>query len=142
MIPRSMVRIHHAQPIYHNKDKKMICDYCDNYFDVSQEGRGGNNRKFCYSCMPSGLTRQERTTLRNQLYRQKSIEHRLKIGCSICGYNKCAGALEWHHHTDDKLYNPSDTLVRSWGLYIEETNKCVLLCANCHREVHEEIISV
>jgi len=57
------------------------------------------------------------------------------IKCSICGYNKCQAALEWHH------LNPGEKEARVAGLRsvnkkISEIIKCVLVCANCHREIH------
>ena len=67
--------------------------------------------------------------------KQKLVEH--KGGCcEICGYNKCIEALEFHHKDpDQKDFSLSG---KSWALdrLIEEANKCLMLCANCHREVH------
>ena len=64
-------------------------------------------------------------------------EEKRQRGCDICGYNKCASALEWHHPNGDKTYNPAE-LYHNLHLYREETSKCQLLCANCHRELHEQ----
>ncbi len=116
----------------------MICDMCGNNFTIEHTGSGGHNRKYCYDCYPTGLTKSERATRRNDLLREKSNAYKESLGCSICGYNKCALALEWHHHKDDKLENPSDTLKRSWDAYIIETQKCQLVCSNCHREIHSK----
>ncbi len=56
--------------------------------------------------------------------------------CEICGYDRCLSALEAHHlDPATKDFNLSDTL--DFGLIEEELKKCVLLCANCHREVHD-----
>ena len=46
------------------------------------------------------------------------------------------GALEFHHiNPAEKDFTVGD---RDFKLKdcIEETKKCVLICANCHREVH------
>ena len=57
--------------------------------------------------------------------------------CSQCGYNKNLAALEFHHvdpNTKDKDYfNSRGGLTESLKT---ELDKCVLLCANCHREEH------
>jgi 5-methylcytosine-specific restriction endonuclease McrA len=60
--------------------------------------------------------------------------------CSICGYDKCIDALEFHHLSKDKEFSISkDGLTRSWKRVKKEIQKCILLCANCHREVHNGI---
>lgn len=61
--------------------------------------------------------------------------------CMICGYDRCPGALDFHHR-DPKLkeFGLSDKgLTRSWEKTKNEIDKCVLICANCHREVHAGI---
>lgn len=65
--------------------------------------------------------------------------------CSCCGYNKCNSALEFHHlNPSEKEFGFSAALVRpkAWNLLVVELRKCVLLCANCHREVHSGITKV
>lgn len=68
-------------------------------------------------------------------------EFKLSLGCMICGYNKCPRALSFHHVLSEKdktllnsstgrwLYEANDKL---W----EEFYRCMLLCENCHREIH------
>ena len=59
--------------------------------------------------------------------------------CTMCGYNKNYAALDFHHvHPEEKSFpldarHLSNCSVKS---LIEEANKCILLCANCHRELH------
>ncbi|TNF55220.1 HNH endonuclease [bacterium] len=61
--------------------------------------------------------------------------------CSRCGYSKCLEALEFHHiNSDGKDFGISDKgYTRSWEKIKEELDKCTLLCANCHREIHSEL---
>ena len=115
----------------------MICDYCSIEFKIITKGSGGSNRKFCYECFPANLDRASRNNKRNELQLKRNARYKLSKGCTRCGYNRCASALEWHHPSDDKLFDPSATVIRSWDAYLTETSKCVLLCANCHREEHE-----
>lgn len=61
--------------------------------------------------------------------------------CEICAYKKCSRALPFHHiDPKTKIFGISDKgLTRSWSKIQEEIEKCILLCANCHMEIHEGI---
>lgn len=66
-------------------------------------------------------------------------------GCACCGYNRCNNALEFHHlNPADKLFELKTALERpkAWSTIVSELRKCVLLCANCHREVHQNFLAV
>ena len=72
--------------------------------------------------------------------RLKAIEH-LGGKCSRCGYNKYPEVLEFHHKNPSmKDFNVSSKgHCRSWKRVQQEIEKCDLLCANCHREIHVEL---
>lgn len=61
--------------------------------------------------------------------------------CSACGFRSSLAALEFHHRDPRwKDFAISvDGVPRAWGRIVAELSKCVLLCANCHRELHAEI---
>ncbi len=61
--------------------------------------------------------------------------------CSRCGYDKYQGALEFHHiNRKEKDFNPSHLKKYSFDDRIKsELDKCVLVCSNCHREIHHEL---
>lgn len=65
--------------------------------------------------------------------------------CGICGYNKCNDALDLHH-LDPSKKEFSLGKIRanpiSWTKIVNELRKCILICANCHREVHNGITNV
>lgn len=58
--------------------------------------------------------------------------------CQICGYDKCLAALEFHHKDPSKKeYNISKIAGKNNLSYedLKEICKCILVCANCHREI-------
>lgn len=62
--------------------------------------------------------------------------------CSVCGYDRCADALEFHHlDPSQKDFGISSKgYTRSWDKVKEELDKCILVCSNCHREIHSGLI--
>lgn len=57
--------------------------------------------------------------------------------CAICGYDSCVEALEFHHiNPEEKEFAISGKFNISWEKLKHELDKCQLLCANCHRELH------
>ena len=59
--------------------------------------------------------------------------------CCRCGYSKSIGALEFHHlDPSEKDFTIGG---KSWSFerLKSEVDKCVLVCSNCHIEIHEEI---
>jgi hypothetical protein len=67
--------------------------------------------------------------------RRKLIEY--KGGkCEKCGYDKCQQALDFHHLDPNKKKFGLCNTVYSFEKLKQEADKCILLCANCHREEH------
>ena len=63
--------------------------------------------------------------------------------CEICGYDRCKKALEFHHvDVYKKLFTISSSLGKRIEVLKQEVDKCVLACANCHREIHEGLIDI
>lgn len=88
----------------------------------------------CLRCRAEAVTRRRR--------RIKEILVQEAGGrCSICGYDRYVGSLEFHHlDPAEKRFALSHLGVsRSLGRARAEAKKCVLLCANCHGEVEAGI---
>jgi excisionase family DNA binding protein len=64
--------------------------------------------------------------------------------CSICGYDRYLGALQFHHRNGEMKHFAiaNRGLTRSLAAVRAEAKKCVLLCANCHSEVEAGIVKV
>ena len=61
--------------------------------------------------------------------------------CQICSYDKYQGALDLHHvNPKEKDFGIADKgYTRSWEKVKVELDKCILVCATCHREVEAGI---
>lgn len=87
---------------------------------------------------------KEKPAVRNgavaeERYRRKARAVALMGGaCDTCGRSGPAVLFEFHHrNASEKAFGISeDGIMRSWDKVVAELAKCVMLCANCHREVH------
>lgn len=62
--------------------------------------------------------------------------------CQICGYNRCINALEFHHiNPKEKDFTISGG-TKSFNTLKLEVDKCILVCSNCHREIHAGLIQI
>lgn len=78
---------------------------------------------------------------RRKRLREKAVQY--KGGkCICCGYDRCQAALDFHHlDASQKEFGISlDGITRSWERVQKELDKCVLVCSNCHREIHAGIL--
>ena len=51
-------------------------------------------------------------------------------------------ALEFHHsNPEEKDFGISRTLTRSMDSLRKEVDKCILVCSNCHAEIHDELFN-
>ena len=68
------------------------------------------------------------------------IDSLKKKGCEVCGYNKSLLALCFHHIDQGQKRYELGSFKYSYSLKSiqEEVNKCILVCANCHAEIHEK----
>ena len=83
------------------------------------------------------------------VYKRRKKVRRMAVAykggkCARCGYDRCIEALEFHHTDPTKkdFGVSSKGYTRSWKRVQEELDKCVMLCANCHRETHAELAAL
>lgn len=83
--------------------------------------------RFCNSC---------RTNRRRKAIKEYSILY--KGGqCNLCNYSKCMQSLCFHHlDPNQKDFCISSNHCRRLEDIVAELDKCILLCLNCHAEVH------
>lgn len=99
-----------------------------------KSGRSNGFMSLCIPCFNAA------TLNRQQAKKQKAVDH-LGGECSRCGYDKCVRALEFHH-TDPSIKSDRWSTMRgwSWDRLREELRSCILVCANCHREMESLLV--
>lgn len=72
---------------------------------------------------------------------EEANNYKKSMGCAICGYNRCGQSLHFHHLRDKSFKVQIRALLnKAINKHKEEKTKCVLLCANCHGEVHAGLL--
>ena len=68
--------------------------------------------------------------------KQRAVEY-MGSKCHDCLNVYPNYVYDFHHlDGDTKLDNPSALLNKSWDRAKQELDKCIMVCANCHRERH------
>lgn len=65
--------------------------------------------------------------------------------CVICGYVKCNDALSLHHLDPSKKdfgFGGIRANPKKWDDLVNELRKCILVCANCHFEIHAGVLEI
>lgn len=114
------------------------CNICNLTKSKSEFYKKGNYVfSYCKKCELNRVKNQQR------IFKQHCVDY--KGGkCSVCGYNKCNAALDFHHlDPNEKDFSISQFKRVSWeqnkNEIICELDKCILVCSNCHRELHDSL---
>ena len=115
------------------KLKMKVCTQCKlekPITDFYKQADRSTRSSFCKPC------KNKYDVLRFVEKKKKAISY--KGGCcNHCGYDRYYGALQFHHlDPNEKEADWQKLRNRSWSKIKEELDKCLLLCANCHAEVH------
>jgi len=129
------------------------------------------NRVQCLTCIPFGTSSYskrfspEERKLKNAAKQRKHYRKHVEIhgvgrpgkikrsrktemvqalggACMQCGYSRCMRNITFHHVKDKEFVLAERSFQYSWKKLIPEISKCVLLCHNCHGEVHAGLIDV
>jgi NADPH-dependent glutamate synthase beta subunit-like oxidoreductase len=83
--------------------------------------------------------RREELNARRQQLKTEWLEYKATLKCTKCGFDHVA-ALDFHHEDpSQKEYNVNRLV--SDGRFkkaYKEIEKCIVLCANCHRIHHHQ----
>ena len=62
--------------------------------------------------------------------------------CQCCGYYRCIEALEFHHLDPNIKSFTISGKSKSFNSLKSEVDKCILVCSNCHKEIHAGLINI
>jgi ferredoxin-like protein FixX len=126
---------------YREKNKKRLSQQQKEYHEKNKAERN----------LQSSEYRKKHVVRLREYWKKVNAEAYAKIqaerintkesGCVLCGYSRCDKALEYHH-LDPSVKESLVSATRSIKRMKEEAGKCVLLCANCHREVHSGVTAL
>lgn len=115
---------------------KKICTRCNIEKPISEfYKKSGTDRVYSECKVCFGDRRMD-------AYREKQSkvsEYKTQRGCQKCGYNAHAVALDLHHTDSTEKENNVAAMARSnmsWSKIQAEMDKCIVLCAICHRLEH------
>ena len=133
--------------------ESKICSGCStekelSEFHLRKSSKDGHKGR-CKDCLNEwkrgyikgkGRTKHIQNTIKSRQSKSDYVNSIKANGCSICGYNKCLRALTFHHLDPlIKIDSISNLLSKSAPRQRidEEIKKCILVCANCHTEIHD-----
>jgi hypothetical protein len=112
------------------------CNMCDIIINSNNKVKG-KNRYICKKC-------DSKRMIKRIQERKRDVVEYMGGCCSICGYDKCVRALEFHHLEPSKKSKDYDKNFDTWNIEKKksELDKCIIVCSNCHRELHTSLRKV
>lgn len=123
---------------------KMKCVKCGQIekkpYKVKSGRRKGKIQSYCRKC------NHQNTIDRQRAFKQACVDYK-GGACIICGYNRYIGSLDFHHLDPSKKdFNLSriknTSFIKNQNKIRTELDKCVLVCRNCHGEIHSGIVEI
>ena len=99
----------------------------------------GKQTKFCSTACKNKHHQSYEAQKRRGIDRKMMLIKAAGGKCSICGYKKNIAALAFHHTesaTKDFKLDMRSLSNRTYASVQTEIHKCILVCSNCHAELH------
>lgn len=112
--------------------RQKSCRNCD--IVLTDDNRAaGSHSGYCKSC-------DSKMVIEKNIKAKERVVEYMGGCCSICGYDKCIIAIEFHHLDPAKKSETYNKRFTSWGFERQkkELENCIIVCANCHREIHSK----
>jgi DNA-directed RNA polymerase subunit RPC12/RpoP len=138
--------------------KRAFCLKCSPFGSRKMSGpglklgykiKGTCLERVCKSCNKSFKTKNAQMTCptcKSRIIRQVRKQEAIALfggKCQKCGYDRCYKSLHFHHvDPDKKLFLLSANWEKSFKRIETELKKCILICGNCHQELHDGLWDV
>lgn len=123
---------HNTRKLDKPKNKEKYCPRCEQTKDKNLFYNRKDRETSSYCKMCFNKYSQERW-----FQRKKDAVEYLGGKCICCGYNKYYGALSFYHiDPNEKELDWRKMRLIAWKNILKELDKCVLVCSNCHSEIH------
>ena len=106
---------------------------------VCGKALSGRQTRFCSPTCKNKVLQSYEAQQKRGLARKLDIIRAAGGRCAICGYDKNLAALVFHHidaEAKDFKLDMRSLSNRKLAPILDEISKCILLCANCHAEIH------
>ena len=123
------------------RERKLVCTVCNSEF-VGKSTRSKYCSKRCLNqARPKRKSNSQAVVGWRRRNKERAVEY--KGGeCQVCGYSRCIRAMKFHHLDPSKKDFGISEYIRSWKKVEAELDKCLLVCGNCHDEIHDGLIDV
>lgn len=131
---------------------KKICPTCNIEKEIGEFYTRKNGKVYTYCRLCAKEKRNKWNVDNPQKYKEnihkafiakkefmsKINDIKTSSGCIYCRYNKHPECLQFHHIESSEKENGISEMIRLWHIdgILEEINKCIVLCANCHMALH------
>lgn len=140
---------------------EKLCEYCGDKLEPksNKKKRFRRDKRFCSQKCHDKAKYNNHSKAHKKFkdehglnkYTLKGIEKKLQLielfggKCEKCGYNKNISAFDFHHRNpDEKSFEIKVQYLnyKSDEEILNEALKCMLLCSNCHREIHNPYMDI
>lgn len=122
------------------------CNKCGKDKPISEFGKNSSKKDGLQSMCKEEYkklhyaTHKEDYKNRNKAYREHNREWinsiKSKLKCSICGEDRI-WCLDFHHVNPNEKEGSVSHMIQAPNKLKLELEKCIVLCANCHRDIHQ-----
>lgn len=98
----------------------------------------GKQKKYCSIACKNNALQSYSAQKKRGLKRKNDLIKARGGCCSICNYKKNLAALTFHHINSNKKFKLDMRSLsnRTLNTVLNEVKKCILVCSNCHAEIH------